>query len=327
MQPEIFLEPQETTTMPRDGERGGNVETSLSGDEGNEPVHRLSPRELADSAARKRAVVLFDSDSDDNSRLQRKISPRERDAKGNAPKRMVHARPRAERDASSDEDFNQIIGKELRRRTAHAASIPIASVERNGHAKAVRRDRDRDKDERRSESGEEALDWASHTPRAHAANKATVSASLHNLLNKMQTREPDPSGFNDIIKDAIHDKLRKSKGTPARSTPRTEIPSARKGRFSIETYVPQSPPDLSPPNERENKSKGSANRLLGKSSGRSELDFDDIAFMESMRRHSSQRSRLDGCATWRLIQYFEAKQVQMFFRAAWYGCAQNFLCG
>ena len=319
MQPEI--------KMPREREDEGKVDTSLSGDEGNEPVHRLSPRELVDSAARKRAVVLSDSDSDDNSRLQRELSL-ERDAKGNAPKRMVQARPRAERDASSDEDFNQIIGKELRRRTAHAASLPIASVERNRHAEAARRDRDRDRDtdNTRSESGEEALDWASHTHRAHAAKKATVSASLHNLLTKMQTREPDPSGFNDIIKDAIHDKLRKSKGTPARSTPRTEIPSARKGRFSIQTYVPQSPPDLGPRNERENKSKGRANRPLEKSSPRSELDFDDIAFKESMRRHSSQRSRLDGRATWRLIQYFEAKQVQMFFRAAWYGCAQKFLC-
>jgi hypothetical protein len=278
---------------------------------------------LADSAGRRRAL-LSDSDSEGNSRLRRKISPRGTESR--VPRKVPSSRRYDEKEASSDEDFNTIISNELRRRSGYVVSPQVAPVSREGFAETA----DQNAQDSKSDSEGDAFDWASHTHRARTTNPGNVSTSLQNLLTRMQTRESDPGGFNDIIKDAIHDKLRKSKRAPTPSSTQSGQKStgnemarhsAPESLFSIEAHMPRSPPDSSPPLERTSKPK---NRTEGDSVGRttpcSERDLDDdVEFDASVNLYGGRRRRrLDGRATRRLIQYFEAKKMQMFFRAAWY---------
>ena len=113
---------------------------------------------------------------------------------------------------SSDDDINTLIDKELNKRIA-----AIASGSRNFRGTNVSVDRGQSNQEDAQQmhdnsasdsASDRAPDWISDAKNSNSTT-SHVSASLQNLLAKIQTSSVDPGGFNDIMKDAIQEKLRR----------------------------------------------------------------------------------------------------------------------
>ena len=126
--------------------------------------------------------------------------------------------------ASSDDDINALIDKELNKRIAAIAaggnSFRGANASQPDAHGQVRDEEAHDSGEARSSdsgSGSDRDDsqWMSRGAEVRKSRNRALSSSLQSLLTKIETSTTDVGGFNEIMKDAIYDKLHKSSSVAA----------------------------------------------------------------------------------------------------------------
>ena len=294
--------------------------------------HRLVvPRSRYAKAAAKR-LNRFSSSSNpaDNGKEQKtemNVKPATKNIHGNA---------------SSDEDIHVLIDNEINKRIAaiaagdqsfrdagNSVTVGNAAGYPDGNALFF---------EKEASGTDSDHETPAQTPEGANAQKKK-NLTLKNLLNKIKASGKDANGFNDIIQDAIHDKLHqsRSRGSGRQTSPSKQetvettscMTPARRNLFSAETYVPKtSPIDDSPPPKSVRKSPNEpfkANRAIFKDrKSRSARDLHDMTH-ESVRKDGAIRpindQQNDARASRRLQHYLKAeikRRNRSFFLAAWY---------
>ena len=113
---------------------------------------------------------------------------------------------------SSDDDINVLIDNELNKRIAAIAGGGSFRVRDDASGDGSQQENGATENEASDTESDQVSDWVSTSVSSLKNKTPNVSKSLKHLLTKIQSGTSDPGGFNDIIKDAIQDKLRRTKG-------------------------------------------------------------------------------------------------------------------
>jgi len=317
---------------PKRGENKRDIPTlETNGQKPNGSNRLVVPRSRYAKAAAKR-LNRFSSSSNpaDNGKVQSTdidVKPATKNIHGNA---------------SSDEDIHVLIDNEINKRIAAIAagdqsfrdagnSVTVSSAAGYPDGNALF-------SEKEASGTDSDHETPAQTPEGANAQKKK-NLTLKNLLNKIKASGKDANGFNDIIQDAIHDKLHqsRSRGSGRQTSPSKEetvettscMTPARRNLFSAERYVPKtSPIDDSPPPKSVRKSPNEpfkANHAIFKDrKSRSARDLHDMTH-ESVRKDGAIRpindQQHDARASRRLQYYLKAeikRRNRSFFLAAWY---------
>ena len=273
--------------------------------------------------------------------------------------------PRCGRDldnaSSDDDDIGTLIDKDLNRRIAVIAAgsgsfrgANPSHPDPNGHGRNCHRNEEAyDTEEAPSSDSGSGRDDSQRILRGAEGPKgrdSALSSSLQNLLTKIETSATNVGGFNDILKDAIYDKLRKSSSVakaqsgssvekvvlsngvcrplmgvasayfseePSTSPSRQHTASPpRTSLFCPENYILKSSPGDSSPHRRKHPSYTDKRDFFEGSHSLSQNDLAYWQFNQAIKKRSVKHRR----ESLRLHNYFESRSQQrdrLFFLATW----------
>ncbi len=259
--------------------------------------------------------------------------------------------------SSDDDDIGTLIDKDLNKRIAVIAAgsgsfrgANPSHRDPNGHGRDEEAYDTGEAPSSDSGSGRDDLHRILRGAEGPKGRDSALSSSLQKLLTKIETSATNVGGFNDILKDAIYDKLRKSSNVAraqcgssvekvvlSNGVPRPlmGVPSAyfsegpstspsrqhtasppRTSLFSPENYIPKSSPGDSSPPRRKSPSYTNKRDFFEGSYSLSQNDLADWQFNQAIKKRSLKHRR----ESLRLNNYFESRSQQrdrLFFLATW----------